>query len=45
MTLVCIRPFGHFVPGDKVTVPKDAVFDTAYFETAEDNDDEKDGEQ
>jgi hypothetical protein len=35
MTLVCIVPFGHFKPGDKVDVPDDAAFDTAYFKVAE----------
>lgn len=31
MTLVCIRAFGNFVPGDEVEVPEGA-FDTYYFE-------------
>lgn len=31
MILVCVNPFGNFVPGDEVLVPDDAVFDTAFF--------------
>lgn len=44
MTLVCITPFGHFKPGDTVTVPDGAVYDRAYFTTQE-QDTEEDGEQ
>ena len=32
MILVCIRPFGNFVPGDEVEVPDGAEFDRYYFE-------------
>lgn len=31
MTLVCIKPFGRFLPGDEVLVPDGAIFDTEYF--------------
>lgn len=34
MTLECIRPFGHSVPGDTVEVPDGATYDAMYFKPA-----------
>lgn len=31
MTLECIKPFGHFAPGDTIDVPDGAIFDKEYF--------------
>jgi hypothetical protein len=42
MKIICIRPFGHFQPGDALTVPDDALYDSEYFERADD--DKKDDE-
>lgn len=35
MKLVCVKPFGNFVPGDEVEVPEDSGFDPFYFQKAE----------
>lgn len=32
MTLVCVRAFGNFVPGDEIEVPEGAGYDHYYFE-------------
>lgn len=34
MTLICIQGFGNFRPGDQITVPDGAVYDSAFFEEA-----------
>lgn len=31
MTLICVKPFGNFTPGDTVEVPAKAVYDETYF--------------
>lgn len=45
MTLVCINPFGRFMPGDEVLVPDGAIFDTAYFAAKPAESDEKGDEE
>lgn len=30
-TLLCVKPFGFYEPGDEIQIPDSAVFDTAYF--------------
>jgi len=37
--LICIRPFGERVPGDRVLVP-DGIFDAYYFKRAPEEDED-----
>lgn len=45
MILVCINPFGNFVPGDEIEAPEGAEFDSAYFELKGDQPDTKENSE